>query len=143
MKKMKSRFISMFLLVSCMLTITANAQGIVPYASDQLHAYDSNVIATGGGKLAIQFSVEGTGRMKSIGASKIRISERYGTDGWMTAGVFTSSDTGMTVSDRNSYGNTMYFDGVSGTYYKVEVTIFATDYDGVTDSRTITNYVTA
>ncbi len=55
MKKMKSRFVSMFLLVSCMLTITANAQGIMPYASDQIHAYDSNVVATGNGRIAIQF----------------------------------------------------------------------------------------
>lgn len=81
--------------------------------------------------------------MKKLGASKIRISERDGTDGWIIAEVFTSSDAGMTASGRNFYGNTKYFNGVSGTYYKVEITVFATDYDGITDSRTVTCYVTA
>lgn len=140
MKKNKVRFLSMFLLISCVLTISANA---AVYASDQIGAYDGDAIACGGGKLAIEFSVEGTDQMKSLGASKIRISERYGTDGWRTAEVFTSSDDGMTISGRNSYVNTMYFYGEAGTYYKVEITVFATDYDGVTDSRTVTCYVTA
>jgi len=143
LKKAKSRFVAMFLLISCMLTITANAQGITPYASDQIDAYDSNVVATGNGKIAIQFSVEGTGIMKKIGASEIIIYEKYGKDGWMIAGAFTEKDKGMTVSGQNSYGTTMYFNGTSGVEYKIEVTIFATDYDGVRDSRTITNYVTA
>lgn len=143
MRKFRTRFFSIFLLISCMLTITAQAQEIVPYASDQIHAYDGDAIACGGGKIAIEFSIEGTGRMKSIGASKIRISERYGDDGWMTAGGFKSTDEGMTVSGRNSYGTTIYFNGEEGTYYKVEITVFATDYDGVTDSRTVTCYVTA
>jgi hypothetical protein len=133
----------MILLVGCMLTITANAQSIMPYASDQLGAYDSNVAATGNGKLAIQFSVEGTGIMKKIGSSEIIIYEKYGKDGWMIVGAFTEKDKGMTTSGQNSYGTTMYFSGTSGKEYKVSVTIFATDYDGVTDSRTITNYITA
>ncbi len=143
MKKAKSRFVAMFLLISCMLTITANAQGITPYASDQIDAYDSNVVATGNGKIAIQFSVEATDLMKSLGASKIIIYEKYGEDGWMIVDVFNESDKGMTASGKHTYGTTMYFYGTSGVDYKVKVTIFATDYDGVRDSRTITNYVTA
>lgn len=143
MKRAKTRFISIFLFVSCLLTATVNAQGIVPYASDQLDAYDADAIACGDGRLAIEFSVEGTAIMKSIGASKITIYEKYGTNGWIIAGAFTEKDKGMKVSGKNSYGTTMYFDGVSGTEYKVNVTIFATDYSNVTDSRTITCYVTA
>lgn len=144
MVKMKTRFISMLLLAACLLSmVSVSAQGITPYASDQLNAYDATIVACGGGVLAIEFSVEGTGRMKSIGASKIRVYEQYGTDGWMLAETFTKNDTGMTTSDRNAYGTTMYFNGDPGTYYKIEVTIFATDYDGITDSRTMTRYKTA
>ena len=140
MERTKGRFLSLLLVLSCVLTLPASA---TVKASDQIDAYDGDAIACGGGKIAIEFSIEGTDQMKKLGASKIRISERDGTDGWIIAEVFTSSDAGMTASGRNFYGNTKYFNGVSGTYYKVEITVFATDYDGVTDSRTVTCYVTA
>lgn len=143
MTRRKSRVISLFLLIACMLTITVNAQGIVPYASDQIDAYDGDAIACGNGRLAIEFSIEGTGIMKSIGSSKIAIYEKYGEDGWMIEKVFTEKTEGMTVSGRNSYSKTMYYDGSAGTQYKVVITVFATDYDNVKDSRTVTRYVTA
>lgn len=143
MTRKKSRIISLLLLIACMLTITVNAQGIVPYASDQIDAYDGDAIACGNGRLAIEFSIEGTGIMKSIGSSKIAIYEKYGEDGWMIEKVFTEKTEGMTVSGRNSYSKTMYYDGTAGTQYKVVITVFATDYDNVKDSRTVTRYVTA
>lgn len=143
MTRKKSRIISLLLLITCMLTITVNAQGIVPYASDQIDAYDGDAIACGNGRLAIEFSIEGTGIMKSIGSSKIAIYEKYGEDGWMIEKVFTEKTEGMTVSGRNSYSKTMYYDGTAGTQYKVVITVFATDYDNVKDSRTVTRYVTA
>lgn len=143
MTRKKSRIISLLLLIACMLTITVNAQGIVPYASDQIDAYDGDAIACGNGRLAIEFSIEGTGIMKSIGSSKIAIYEKYGEDGWMIEKVFTEKTEGMTVSGRNSYSKTMYYDGIAGTQYKVVITVFATDYDNVKDSRTVTRYVTA
>lgn len=143
MTRRKSRVISLLLLIACMLTITVNAQGIVPYASDQIDAYDGDAIACGNGRLAIEFSIEGTGIMKSIGSSKIAIYEKYGEDGWMIEKVFTEKTEGMTVSGRNSYSKTMYYDGTAGTQYKVVITVFATDYDNVKDSRTVTCYVTA
>lgn len=143
MTRKKSRIISLLLLITCMLTITVNAQGIVPYASDQIDAYDGDAIACGNGRLAIEFSIEGTGIMKSIGSSKIAIYEKYGEDGWMIEKVFTEKTEGMTVSGRNSYSKTMYYDGTAGTQYKVVITVFATDYNNVKDSRTVTRYVTA
>ncbi|MFG6334684.1 MAG: hypothetical protein K1W20_04310 [Lachnospiraceae bacterium] len=144
MTRKNYRIVSILLLLACMLTVTtAGAYGIVPYASDQIDAYDGNAIASGGGQLAIQFSIEGTGIMKAIGSSQIKIYEKYGKDGWMIAKVFTEKDEGMTVSGRNAYGTTMYYDGIKGTQYKVVITVFATDYDNVKDSRTVTRYVTA
>ncbi len=139
----KTRFICVLLVISCLITVTAGAQGIVPYASDQIGAYDGDAIACGGGKLAIEFSIEGTGIMKKLGSSEITIYEKYGKDGWMIAKAFTEKDDGMTVSATNSYGTTMYFNGIKGTQYKVVITVFATDYKNVKDSRTVTCYVTA
>lgn len=140
MTKKKIRVISLFLLIACMMTIPVNAQEIVPYASDQIDSYDGNVVVCANGKLAIEFSIQGTAIMKKIGSSRIVIYERYGTDGWMIADVFTEQDTGMTASGKNSYGTTMYYNGVVGTEYKVKITLFATDYNNVTDSRTVTCY---
>ena len=129
------RIISVLLLIACMLTVTtASASEIVPYASDQIDAYDGNAISCG---------IEGTGIMKKLGSSEIIIYEKYGKDGWMIAEVFTEKDEGMTVSATNSYGTTMYFNGIKGTQYKVVITVFATDYKNVKDSRTVTCYVTA
>lgn len=143
MTRKKSRVISLLLLIACMLTITVNAQGVVPYASDQIDAYDGDAISCGNGRLAIEFSIEGTDIMKKIGSSKIAIYEKYGKDGWMIVEVLTEKDEGMTVSGRNSYSKTMYYNGTAGTQYKVVITVFATDYNNVKDSRTVTRYVTA
>lgn len=142
-KKNKLRVISVLLVMACLLTATAGAYEIVPYASDQIGAYDGDAIACGGGKLAIEFSVTGTDIMKSIGSSQIKIYEKYGKDGWMIVEVLTEKDEGMTVSGKYTYGTTMYYNGTAGTQYKVVITVFATDYDNVKDSRTVTRYVTA
>lgn len=143
MKKNKLRFISVLLVMACLLTATAGACEIVPYASDQIGAYDGNAISCGGGKLAIEFSIEGTATMKKIGSSGIEIYEKYGKDGWMIVEVFTEKDEGMTVTGDNCHGTTMYYNGIKGMQYKVIITVFATDYKNVKDSRTVTCYVTA
>lgn len=137
----KIKFVSVILVVSCLLTNVASASSIVPYASDQIDAYDVNVTASGGGEIAIQFSVEGTGVMTKLGAERIKVYEDYET-GWVLVGSFGKNYAGMTSSNENSYGTEIYFSGNSGSYYKVEVTVFATNSKG-TDSRTVTRYVTA
>lgn len=140
MLKNKGKFISLILALSCLLSLSAQATSIVPYASDQLAAYEVDAVDVGNGKIAIEFSVEGTGVMKSIGAEKIRVFEDYGSDNWILVGSFGKNSPGMTASNKHAYGNTKYFDGKEGAYYKVEVTVFATDAQG-TDSRTVTCYV--
>lgn len=141
MKSVKGkRFLGLFLAISMMFSTTATAA--MPRASDQLGAYEVNAVACGSGKLAIAFSVEGTGIMDSIGAEKIKIYEAFGSDGWMLVRSIGTSTSGMTASNKNLYGTTMYYNGISGVEYKVQVTIFATNSKG-TDSRTLTRYVTA
>ena len=48
----------------------------------------------------------------------------------------------MSDTDTYTYANTVYYDGTSGTYYKIVITVFAED-DAGSDSRTETHYVTA
>lgn len=142
MVKNRNKLICLIIAFTCLLSLPVYGTDIVPYASDQLGAYEVDAVATGGGEIAIEFSVEGTGVMKSIGAEKIRVFEDYGSDGWVLVGSFSKNNSGMTASNKNVYGNTKYFYGNEGSYYKVEVTIFATNAQG-TDSRTLTRYVTA
>ena len=143
MKKSKIRIISFLVALACMMSVSAYASDIAPYASDQIGAYDGDAIAVGNGPLAIEFSIEGTGKMSSLGAQRIRVYEDYYSDGWALVKTFKQTDEGMATSGKVSYGNTIYYDGISGMKYKIEITVFATDSKGVTDSRTITCYVTA
>lgn len=141
MKKNKTRILSLLLVLACMMSVTAYASDIVPYASDQISAYDGDAIAVGNGRIAIEFSIEGTGKMSSIGAQKIKVYEDYYSDGWALVKTFRQADDGMSTSGKVSYGNTIYYNGVAGKKYKVEITVFATDYNGVTDTRTVICYV--
>lgn len=134
-KKLSIRIISMFLILTSLLSIAAYA---TTKASDQICGYEAEAVACGGGKIAIGFSIEGTGFMNSIGAEKIYIYEPNGR----LVGFFLKADEGMTASNKVSHGATMYFDGTSGVRYEIVVTVFAEDDRG-SDSRNITCYVTA
>lgn len=89
------------------------------------------------GKIAIDFSVDGKSRMDHIGASSIIVYE----NGTVVAS-YDADDAGMSVWRSTYHANTIYFNGIAGTPYKVEVTAFAEDADG-TDYRTKTVYVYA
>ena len=111
-------------------------------ASSQIDIYSMDVTATGNGKIAIMFSVTGAGFMDQIGAKSIDVYEREST-GWETAVSYDADDFGMTASNVTKYGNTKYFYGEPGEEYKIEVTIFAEDKYGDSDSRSKTFYITA
>ena len=49
----------------------------------------------------------------------------------------------MVNTNSPKYGNTVYFQGVSGEQYQIIVTIFAEDENGDSDSRSKTFTVTA
>lgn len=138
MFKKRTRFAAVLLALVCLLSIPAYA---VARASDQIDIWYMDVLTPGNGRLAIEFSVYGTGRMKSIGAEKISVYEEWGSS-WMPVAVYKSSDSGMSASNTYYYGNTIYYSGIAGTRYKVTVTVFAEDANGL-DSRTETFYIRA
>ena len=49
----------------------------------------------------------------------------------------------MSKKNATSYANTIYFDGETGTRYRVEVSVFAEDAGGDSDSRSTTVTLTA
>lgn len=134
MNKKFFRLIAVVLAMSILLSVPAFA---AVKASGQIDVYDISVTKVSRGKIAIEFSVDGTGRMDRIGASSIIVYE----NGTVVAS-YDADDTGMSVRRSTYHANTIYFNGTAGTRYKVEVTVFAEDADG-TDYRTKTVYVTA
>ena len=134
MNKKFFRLIAVALAMSIVLSVPAFA---VTRASDQIRRYDITVTKASSGKIAIDFSVDGTSRMDRIGASSIIVYE----NGAVVAS-YDADDTGMSVRRSTYHAHTIYFNGTAGTRYQVEVTVFAEDADG-TDYRTKTVYVYA
>lgn len=124
-----------------MLTALAVPSMAATRASNQIDDYTTSAEASGSGKIKINFSVSGTRKMSEIGGKDIAVYEKWGSS-WMLAGSFRKSDPGMSTTNSSYFDNTVYFNGASGTEYKIVVTVFATDSSG-TDSRTQTHYVTA
>ena len=138
MKKAKG-FMS-FLLVCALFAATSVPA--LARASSQIDAYYMDVTPTGNGEIAIMFSVTGNGMMDRLGAESIRIFER-GTYGWESADTIDEDEPNMVKTNSPKYGNTVYFQGVSGEQYQIIVTIFAEDENGDSDSRSKTFTVTA
>ena len=74
-----------------------------------------------------------------IGVEKIKIYE----NGTTLVESLNKDDSGMSKKNATSYANTIYFDGETGTRYRVEVSVFAEDAGGDSDSRSKTVTLTA
>ncbi len=139
MKKRLSVIFFLGLLLCNLLAIPAAAAGM--RASEQILGHSATVAATGDGEIAVNFSVSGRSKMDEIGAETIRIYAQSGRQ-WILVKSYYSDDDGMSSADTNYFSNTIYYSGIAGTYYKVDITVFAENSAG-SDSRTDTRYVTA
>lgn len=118
------------LAVLCSISVSAS----ITRASAYISCYEMDVLPAGSGRLAIEFSIEGTGTMSAIGARSISV-YRQEDNKWIYDGGFDRNDYGMVDTNTGKHGNTMYYYGVPGTKYKVTVTLFAEKGTG-SDSRT-------
>ncbi len=139
MKKRLSAIFCLGLLLCNLLAIPAAAAGM--RASEQILGHSATVAATGDGEIAIRFSISGTSTMDKLGADTIRIYAQSGRQ-WILVRSYFSNDDGMSSADTNYFSNVIYYSGTAGTYYKVDITVFAENSAG-SDSRTDTRYVTA
>ena len=142
MNNRKTRLVSLGLLLILAFSCPVFAEsGADLRASEQLRSYSMYATAVGNGRIAITFSVDGNRKMTQIGAERIVIYYRVGGS-WVVADSLDKDDTGMSTGNAYYYGNTIYYNGVSGTDYQIEITIFAEDSSGY-DSRTKICDVTA
>ena len=133
------RCVSILLACMCLLTSTAFASEM---ASDQITMYSIYVAPAGDGQIGIEFTITAPRIMEEIGAKKITIYE-ITPSGYKFRDEYIKDDAGMIATDSWVQANTLYFDGVAGKTYYVTVTVFATDYDGGSDSRSRSFTVTA
>lgn len=139
MKRYKSRFFSLILVLALMFTFPAFAS---VRASDQLSDYDMNARAIGDGEIAIKFSVRAADNMVKIGSSRILVYENI-NGRWFLVEDLDMDDPDMIATDVNYHSDTLHFSGFSGTEYRIYVEVYAEDYAGKSDSRAETFYVTA
>ena len=142
MRKVTNRFaaVIMVLLMICSIPVSAISES-TNRASEQIMSYYINVVPAGNGKIAIAFSIDGTGEMKNIGAESIIIYYKIG-GAWVVGYDLDRYDSGMSTKDDYYFGNELYYTGTPGKEYKEEVTVFAENSSGY-DSRTRTFNVTA
>lgn len=148
MKKIR-RIISLILtLLMCMSSgLTAIAMNTddepIARASDYLNYYSAYVITRSGGKVIIEFEVDGVGKMDTIGINRLVIQEKI--DGKWTSlpTIWGSTSNGLISESSIAYIGEYIHETDSGTECRAIVTVYA-EKDGGSDSRTITtNSVTA
>ena len=137
--KQVRRCVSILLACMCLLTSTAFAS---EKASDQIVSYFMYAAPMGNGEIGIDFSITATAKMEEIGAESITVYE-ITPSGYKLRAEYTKDDPGMIRTDSWVQTNTVYFDGVAGKTYYITVSVFATDYNGGSDSRSKSFTVTA
>lgn len=132
MKKFLSHSLAVFLLLIFSFSLCVPA-GASVYASEFLNRYGGSVTPQGGGKIVISFSVIGMKKLDELGASEIVVEKKVGNS-WVEAETYTNIEyPELSTTDAYLYGKDVSYQGVAGTEYRAEITIF-----GNTDYRTFT-----
>lgn len=131
-------FLSVLILCTTIAPVFAGDSDseISTQASKYINAYSAYVEAgSTSGSLNVQFNITATGKMTSLGASKIQI---YNSSGTCVKTFYATSTTGMLASNRYSYASSVTYTGAtSGAKYYAIVTFKASDSTGG-DSGTYT-----
>ena len=140
MKKTQIKAISIILIIIMCLTPTASAASISPdsiNSSLYLAAYGADMYAEGGGEVSIWFDVTATGTMDEVGALTIILQQSTNGTTWSTVKTYsyTSYSNMLNYNDTECVSG-VYYNGVSGRYYRAYVTVWA-GIDGEGDSRQI------
>lgn len=126
---LKKCFLALFLVVFFASASVCSALGVQPYASAQLSRYSASAVAKSNGEIAVAFVVEGTGIMSKLGLDSVVLSE-YSNGRWVEVETYDRNDFNKTRTNAVSYTDSISLDGESGTKYKIDVTVFATNASG-------------
>lgn len=139
MKRFIGILLSVIFVVALCVPAFADDQ-IQPHSSDQISSTVVNVSAWDDGQIAIDCKVSGTGRMTSIGMTKLVIYEKINNT-WSIKEIrkLSAHPEWMSYNAFN-FGITEWYDGTVGRDYYVQATYEATNDKG-TDSRTFTSAI--
>lgn len=134
-------FLSILILCTTIVPVFAEDSngGISPQASNYINSYTAYVEAgSTSGSLKVQFSITATGKMTSLGASKIQI---YNSSGTCVKTFYATSTTGMLASNRYAYASSVTYTGAtSGSKYYAVVTFKASNSSGGDSGTYTTSY---
>ncbi|MEJ8727602.1 hypothetical protein WKS99_00975 [Flintibacter sp. HCN-6482] len=108
-------------------------------ASDQIISYYIEV-STDPGRINVEFSVTGKGRVDKIGCESIYVYANQNSK-WRLVEAWVEDDEGMSNSNTVGHSNVIFCNGTAGVEYKVVATIFSENSLG-RDTRSETTYVT-
>lgn len=137
--RVKSR-ISLFLCICLVLAYAVVPASAAMDASGVISSHSCEVTATGGGEIDVEFAISAKSVVSRIGANYMYF-YAYNGSSWTLEESYGPYDTGMSRANAGVYGNTITYQGRTGTRYKVEVSLFAKTSDGTSDSRVYTEYV--
>lgn len=132
------RLVAMLVAVILVLPVgirNAKAEAIQPRASLYIDSYNGYVYPAGGGKIQVWFTVNGTGRMDTLGCLRISIYESTDKVNWTCVQTHTNiTNLDFISCDAYYHSGHVDYQGVAGRYYKAYICIWAgIDNDG--DSR--------
>lgn len=136
MKKNLTRVTSLvliFVLCFSLMAISAEAR-----ASNYISRCSASASAAGSGKVTVTFTINATGVMTSLGATKVEIKNSSGT----TIKTYNHTDTGyssMMGSNRSTYTSSVTYSGAVGATYYAVVYFKAANSSG-SDTDSITTY---
>lgn len=114
--------------------------GIAPHASyyiSSVYAY----AAGGTGSITVHFSIVPTGKMTSLGATKVQI---YDYNDTLVKTFYSSSTSGMLISNAYSHSSSVtYYGATSGQKYYAVVTFKAANSSGGDSDYYVTAYAKA
>lgn len=128
MKKKSLKILSLLLVTACLLSSVAFAS---TKASEYI-SYTNAFITKSGQTITINFTVQGTGNMNTIGVNYIYLYEDSG-DGWHLAKTFSASNSAYTT-DMLAYnaalkrGSVTYSGSSSSSYYAYVIFYAADSY---------------
>ena len=142
---MKKTFTNIVTVVLAMTfcVVAANANELHVEASEYLSYYNAATDASGSGQIDISYTVSSYATMTQIGASKIVVQEKVGSSWSSVKYYYASTTTGLLITSRASYTNTITYQGTAGKIYRAAVTFYAGDSTGYDTRDFITNSVTA
>lgn len=142
MSKRILRSISVILVIVFLVSAPVHAMAAEARASAWFTGYGASIVASGNGKINIEFRVVGTGTMTKLGASTIDIYKSNGT--FVKTISYTASGNGYMMGYNTAFhSGSVPYSGVAGQKYYAVVNFYAKNSSGSDTRSYTTGYKTA